>query len=56
MRTFESVDEDHEFQPVFSGILGFFLSEVVQNTRGTSFEPNGGTLSVACRPDLSPNG
>ena len=51
MRTVESSDEDHEFYRFFSGIPGFFLSEVVHNTRGMSFEPNGETLSVACRPD-----
>jgi hypothetical protein len=45
MWTFESLDEDHEFERFFSGIPGFFLSKVVPDVRGTFFEPNGEKLS-----------
>ena len=45
MWTFESLDEDHEFERFFSGIPGFFMSKVVHDVRGTFFEPNGEKLS-----------
>ena len=47
MWTFESLDEDYEFERFFSGIPGFFNSKVVHDPRGVFFEPNGEKLSEA---------
>lgn len=47
MRTFDSLDQDHELERSFEGIPGFCSSNVVSNTLGSFIEPNKWRLSEA---------
>jgi len=47
MRTFDSLDQDHELERFFEGIPGFCSSNVVSNPLGVFIEPNKCRLSEA---------